>query len=195
MRPSTRSPGSPWYRRPHVLALMAMAGAAVLLALLLFVPWVLGALGVLSLGGCSEEERAVLKEFPHYDDRQEIEPYPGEETCNARYPTRAGRDEVLAYYAQQLRENDWEVMEFWVADPPAGILLFGERLSEVSGAPESVDGGLGARRGEYRFGVTYRAPGTEDPEQAEGEEASVEDAWVIVQVTDEPGQEEDGYPK
>ncbi len=185
MCPATRrSTGSPWYRRPKVLMLVAMAGAAVLLALLLFTPWVLGALGVLSVGGCGEEERDVLEKFPHYGDRREIEPYPGEETCNVHYNTRAGRDEVLAYYAEQLRENGWEVMEFWAADLPNGIQLFGERLSDVSEAPESVDGGLGARRGDYRLGVTYRAPDTE---------ASVEDAEVIVQVTDEPGQ--GGYPK
>ena len=144
-------------------------------------------------GGCSDEGKAIVEEFPHYGDRR-IEPYSGEASCNVRYPTEASREEVLAYYEEQLRENGWEVMGFWAVDPPKGIEHYGEDLSDVSGAPESVGGGLGAQRGEYHYRVTYEPPGTGDPggETPAGEEVSAEDAQVVVEATDEPGG---GFPK
>jgi hypothetical protein len=159
------------------------------LAGLLLVPLV----GLLALelwfGGCSDERRAVLEELPHYGDRP-IEPYSGEASCNVGYPTDATREEILAYYDGQLRENSWEVMGFWAADhPPKGVEFYGEGLSSVSGALESVGGGLGAKRGNYRYRVTYEPPGTGDPggETPAGEEVSTEDAQVVLEVTEEPG--------
>ena len=103
-------------------------------------------------GGCSDEGKAIVEEFPHYGDRR-IEPYSGEASCNVRYPTEASREEVLAYYEEQLRENGWEVMGFWAADPPKGIEHYGEDLSDVSGAPESVGGGLGSSEGNTTTGL------------------------------------------
>jgi hypothetical protein len=183
----------PWYRRrPDVLVFSIVVGPCALIGLLLLGPLFLMALDMLLLGGCSAEERAVYEEFSHYGDRQ-IEPYSGEVSCNARYPTRASRDEVLGYYDEQLRKNGWEVGGYWAADPPKGIEVFGEHLSDLSEAPESVGGGLGARRDGYRYGVTYSPPGSGDPgETPGGEEVSAEDAEVVVEVNDEPGG---GFPK
>jgi hypothetical protein len=144
------------------------------------------------VGGCSAEERAVYEEFSHYGDRQ-LEPYSGEVSCNARYPTRASRDEILGYYDEQLRVNGWEVGGYWAADPPKGIEVFGEQLSDLSEAPELVGGGLGARGDDYRYAVTYSPPGAGDPGGTpEGEKISAEDAEVVVEVTNAPGG---GFPK
>jgi len=175
----------PWYRRRlDMLVFSIVVGLCALLGLVLF--------GPVLLGGCSTEERAVYEEFSHYGDRQ-LEPYSGEVSCNARYPTRASRDEILGYYDEQLRVNGWEVGGYWAADPPKGIEVFGEQLSDLSEAPESVGGGLGARRGDYRYAVTYSPPGAGDPgETPEGEEVSAEDAEVVVEVTNAPGG---GFPK
>ena len=177
--------------RSNILNIVLL-GVLVLLGLLL-----VALMGLLALqmwyGGCSDEGKATVEEFPHYGDRR-IEPYSGEVSCNVRYPTEASRGEVLAYYEEQLRENGWEVMGFWAADPPKGIELYGKDLSDVSGAPESGGGGLGAQRGEYHYRVTYEPPGTGDAggETPAGEEVSAEDAQVVVEVTDEPGGD---FPK
>ena len=175
------------------IVFIVLLGVFALTGLLLVALVGLLALEMLLFGGCSDEARAVSEEFPHYGDRR-IEPYSGEASCNVRYPTDASREEILSYYDKQLRENGWEVMGFWAADPPKGIEFYGENLSDVSGAPESVGGGLGAERGAYRYGVSYAPPGTGDPggETPAGEEVSTEDAQVLVEVTDEPGG---GFPK
>ena len=175
-----------WYRRRlDLLVFSIVVGLCALIGLVLLV-------GPVLLGGCSAEERAVYEEFSHYGDRQP-EPYSGEVSCNARYPTRASRDEILGYYDEQLRVNGWEVGGYWAADPPKGIEVFGEQLSDLSEAPESVGGGLGARRGDYRYAVTYSPPGAGDPgETPQGEEVLAEDAEVVVEVTNAPGG---GFPK
>ncbi len=162
-------------------------GGLALAGLLLVTPVALLALGML-FGGCRDEGRAVSEEFPHYGDRR-IEPYSGEVSCNVRYPTAASREEVLGYYDEQLRGNGWEVMGFWAAEPPKGIEVYGENLSDLSGAPESVRVGLGAQRDGYGYAVTYEPPGTGDPggETPAGEDVSTDDAQVLVEVTDEPG--------
>jgi hypothetical protein len=135
----------PWYRRGlDMLVFSMVVGLCALVGLVL-----LG--GPALLGGCSTEERAVYEEFPHYGDRQ-LKPYSGEVSCNVRYPTRASRDEILGYYDEQLRVNGWEVGGYWAADPPKGIEVFGEQLSDLSEAPESVGGGIGARRDDYSTG-------------------------------------------
>jgi hypothetical protein len=142
-----------------------------------FIVW--GGLKELTGVGCSSREQGVLKEFPHYSD-QRIEAYSGEVSCNVRYPTKANREEVLGYYDRQLRENGWEVGGYWAADPPKGIEVFGEQLSDILEAPEEgVRSGMGAIRGDYRYGVTYHPPG-------ESSEVSPGQAEVMVQVTDEP---------
>src|SRR5215210_586215 len=177
----------PWYRRRlDVLLFWIAVGLCALIGLVLFLilfgPVLIGVL----ISGCSAEERAVYEECSHYGDRR-LKPYSGEVSCNARYPTRASRDEILSYYDEQLRENGWEVGGYWAADPPKGIEVFGEQLSDLSEAPESVRGSLDARRDSYRYGVTYSPPGTGDLEETPaGEASSPEDAEVVVAVTDEP---------
>lgn len=109
---------------------IVLLGAFALAGLLLVALVGLLALGTL-FGGCSDKGRAVLEEFPHYGDRR-IEPYSGEVSCNVRYPIDASREEVLGYYDEQLRENGWEVVGFWAADPPKGIEFHGENPSNVS---------------------------------------------------------------
>jgi hypothetical protein len=168
--------------RSNILNIVLL-GVAALAGLLLVVLVGLLALQMLLFGGgCSDEARAILEEFPHYGERR-IEPYPGEVTCNVRYPTAASREEILGYYDEQLRENGWEV------GPPRDLEVHGENQSDISGTPELASGGLGAQRDGYRYGVTYFPPGTGDPggETPAGEEVSAEDAEVVVEVTDEPG--------
>ncbi len=167
--------------RSNILKIVLL-GVAALAGLLLVVLVGLLALQMLLFGGgCSDEARAILEEFPHYGGRR-IEPYPGEASCNVRYPTDASREEVLGYYEKQLRENGWEV------GPPKELEIHGEDQSDVSGAPELAGGGLGAQRDGYGYGVTYSPPGTGDPgETPAGEEVSAEDGEVVVEVTDEPG--------
>ncbi len=180
MQPPTRPPASPWYRSRRGIVIAAAP-------LVLVVLGVVGAWwGIRELTGigCSSGERAAMEEFPHYGDRW-IRPYSGEVSCNARYTTDGTREQVLGYYDERLRENGWQVRSVWAADPPRGIEVFGEQPSDISEAPEWVRSGLGARRGDYSYGVTYHPPG-ESPEE------SGEEAMVLVEVSDEPGG---GFPK
>src|SRR5918992_6078815 len=104
---------------------VVLLGVAALAGLLLVVLLGLLALQMLVFGGgCSDEARAILEEFPHYGDRR-IEPYPGEASCNVRYPTAARREEVLGYYEEQLRENGWEV------GPLKELEVHGEDQSDI----------------------------------------------------------------
>ncbi len=179
----------------YVMGIMASKRRGLMIALAIVVGLVVLLIGAwwgireLTGIGCSSGERTAINEFPHYDDSR-AEPYSGEVSCNARYTTDATRDEVLGYYEDRLLENGWEIVGVWAADPPKGIEFFGERLSDVSEAPEEVRAGLGARRGDYRYGVTYHPPG-EDPE-VPGDEA-----LVLVEVTDEPEPPggKGGFPK
>ena len=157
-----------------VLALLALAFAAYGL------PLVLGLLG----GGCPSGQRAVLQEFDHYEPHW-TGPYAAEASCNARYTTQGSREDVLGYYDKRLRENGWEVGGYWAADPPQGIEVFGEQLSDLAQAPEEgVRSGLEARRGDYSYSVEYYPPGS----PVVGAEAggSEDEAMVVVAVTDEP---------
>ncbi len=135
--------------------------------------------------GCSSSEQTVMEEFPHYTD-QRLRPYSAEVSCNVRYTATASRDEVLAHYDEQLHENGWEVGGYWAANPPQGIEVFGEKLSDLAEAPEEgVRSGLEARRGEYSYVVEYYPPGSPAASAEAG--GSGEEALVIVGVTDEPG--------
>ncbi len=194
MRSPTHSPRFPWYRRrPDVLALVIIVGLSALVALLIFGPlflMVISSIFGLSGAGCSSNERVVLEEFSHYGDQQ-ASPYSAEVSCNASYTTNATRDEILGHYDQQLRENGWEVIGVWAANPPQGIEVFGEQLSDISKAPEEgVRAGLGARRGDYTLGITYHPPG-------ESPEFTSDKAGVLVEVTDEPTLPggKGGFPK
>ena len=136
-------------------------------------------------GGCSPSERAVLEEFPHYSD-QRLSIYSGEVSCNARYNPVATRSEVLSYYDERLHENGWNVGGYWAANPPQGIEVFGEKVSDLEEAPEEgVRSGLEARRDEYSYSVEYYPPGS-PAVSAEGE-GSENEALVMVSVTDNPG--------
>lgn len=90
--------------------------------------------------GCGVGERAVLEEFPHYGGRT---PEPRSEIelalCSVIYTTPAPREEVLAYYEEELRERGWEVR---VQEPPA-------RSTEPTG--------LEAERGGYGYDVLYES--------------------------------------
>lgn len=170
----TRSLRSPWYRR---LGLLTLAGLLTLLVIgYLGVAWLIPELTGL---GCSVGERRALKEISHYGDQQ-VRVYSAEVSCNASYTTSATRNELLGHYDEQLRQNEWEVFGFWAANPPQRIEFSGEKLSDISEAPEEgVRAGLGASRGDYSLGITYHPPG-------ESPEYPADQAGVLVQVTDEP---------
>lgn len=179
----TRLPRTPWYRNYSGLIVLGVSvGLSMLFLALahLVVPNVLGLLG----GGCSSGEQAVLEEFPHYTD-QRLRPYSAEVSCNVRYTTSASRDEVLGHYDEQLHENGSKVGGYWAANPPQGIEVFGEKLSDLAEAPEeSVRSGLEASRDDYSYLVEYYPPGSP---AASAEAGGSEEAMVIVGVTDEPG--------
>ncbi len=176
MPPSTHTPSTPWYHRRSVLI------AAGLLALLVLgyvlIPEATG-------WGCSSSERAVLEEFPHYSDSR-LRTYSAEVSCNARYALRATRSELLGYYDERLHENGWEVGGYWAANPPQGIGVYAEQLSDLEEAPEEgVRSGLEARRGDYSYNVEYYPPGS--PAVLAEAGGSEDEAMVVVSVTDEPG--------
>ncbi len=185
MPPSIHTPRTPWYRRYlGLIVLGVVVGLSILfLALAHFV--VPSVLGLLS-GGCSSGGgQAVLEEFPHYTD-QRLSPYSAEVSCNVRYTTSASRDELLGYYDEQLHENGWKVGGYWAANPPQGIEVFGEQLTDLAEAPEEgVRSGLEARRGDYSYVVEYYPPGSPAASAEAG--GSDEEALVIVGVTDDPG--------
>ena len=183
---STHTPPTPWCRRQSALI---VSGLLFLLVVCFFVAAevIKGLTGV----GCSSGERAVLEEFPHYGDQQ-LRPYSAEVSCNAHYTLRATRSEVLGHYDEQLRENGWKVGGYWAANPPQGIEVFGEKLSDLEEAPEErVRSGLAARRDEpsagrpYSYSVEYLPPGS--PAVAAEGGGSEDEAMVMVSVTDEPG--------
>jgi hypothetical protein len=113
------------------------------------------AVGVLGLGGliyggsyvlssmsdCSGKERAILKQYPHYGNRQ-IATYPWTFSCSVRYTTKATRKEVLGYYDDVLAQNGWEVLGFQAYLPNQGLRegpARGERLSDLWGLPRSAE--------------------------------------------------------
>ena len=179
MPPSTHTLRRPWSRRRGLLVL---AGLLTLL--------VLGYAGYqafkeLAGVGCGWGERAILEEFPHYSD-QRLRTYSAEVSCNARYTARATRSEVLSYYDERLRENGWRVGGYWAADPPQGIEVLGERLSDLEEAPEEgVRSGLEARRDDYSYAVEYYPPGSPAVSAEAG--GSEDEAMIAVAVTDAPG--------
>jgi hypothetical protein len=143
--------------------MMRFVLAAVVAAGLLIV-FVGGLVFYLSWSACLGGERAALKEFPHYAD-PESGPSPLQGTCQVRYTTEASRKEVLSYYDERLRRNDWNVLGFLtVYRPPKGMEIPVKRLSDLSEAPESAGGSLTARRGHYNYYVSYEPPSKEDPD-------------------------------
>src|SRR5215207_2386898 len=185
MPPSIHTPHTPWSRpRSFLIA----AGLLPLLVLgYLWVAWFLPERTVL---GCSRGERAVLEEFPHYGDQQQVRTHSAEVSCIASYTLRVTRNEVLSYYEERLRENGWEVGGYWAANPPQGIEVFGEELSDLEEAPEEapeegVRSGLEARRDDYNYAVEYYPPGSPAASAEVG--GSEDEAMIVVSVTDAPG--------
>src|SRR5215210_7846548 len=137
MPPSIHTPHTPWSRRRSFLI---VAGLLALLVLgYLWVAWFLPETTVV---GCSRGERAILEEFPHYGDQQQVRTYSAEVSCIVSYTLRVKRSEVLSYYDERLRENGWEVGGYWVANPPQGIEVFWREAVGPGGSP----GGRSTRR-------------------------------------------------
>jgi hypothetical protein len=61
------------------------------------------------LSDCSDQERALVEEYPHYGDRR-IATYPWTFSCSVRYTTNASTKKILGYYNELLRQEGWEVM-------------------------------------------------------------------------------------
>ncbi len=85
--------------------MLVAAGLAVLLVLGMAGVWAYA-----SLSACTDEQRAIFEEFPHYGGRQ-LEPERSWATghCGASFYTADSEEEVFAYYLEKLRENGWEV--------------------------------------------------------------------------------------
>jgi hypothetical protein len=142
----------------------ALLAAAVAVGLLVL--FVGGSVFYLSWSACLGGERAALKEFPHYADPQSG-PSPLQGTCRVRYTTEASRKEVLGYYDERLRKNDWEVLGFHTPYLPKGMKetqATGKRLSDLWELPQSAGGALVAYRDGYRYWVEYLPPSKEDPD-------------------------------
>ena len=183
-RPQEETYGGRHRRYPGLLIVVGISVVLALLALtfaLYGLPLVLGLLGV----GCLSGQRAVLQEFEHYESHW-TGPYAAEASCNARYTTQGSREDVLGYYDERLRENGWEVGGYWAANPPQGIEVFGEQLSDLAQAPEKeVRAGLEARRGDYSYSAEYYPPGSPAATAEAG--GSGDEAMVVVSVSDDPG--------
>ena len=181
MPPSIDTPRTPWSRRRSFLI-----AAGLLPLLVLGYLWVAWFLPESTVVGCSREERAILEEFPHYGDQQQVRTHSAEVSCIASYTLRVTRSEVLSYYDERLRENGWEVSGYWAANPPQGIEVFGEKLSDLEEAPEEgVRSGLEARRDDYGYAVEYYPPGSPTISAQAG--GSEDEAMIIVSVTDALG--------
>ncbi len=145
-----------------VLSVLAFVGGSYLLS---------------DLSDCSGQERAIVEEYPHYDDRR-IATYPWTFSCSVRYTTDASRKEVLGYYDELLRQEGWEVMGVQTAS--GRRYVSGKRLSDLWGLPQSAGGILVARRDGHSYWVGYEPPNTEDPDLPDDE------ALVRVSANDHP---------
>lgn len=70
--------------------------------------------------GCSEKERDILEEFPHYTNvKQKIVSDPEAGGCAVGYNTEASQKRVAEYYMEQLKAHGWKaeksVSEAWIA--------------------------------------------------------------------------------
>jgi hypothetical protein len=181
MPPSIHTPYTPWARRRRFLI-----AAGLLTLLVLGYLWMAWFLPERTVFGCSHGERAVLEEFPHYGDQQQVRTHSAEVSCVASYTLRVTRSEVLSYYDERLRENGWEVGGYWAANPPQGIEVFGEKLSDLEETPEEgVRSGLEARRDDYSYAVEYYPPGS--PASSAEAGGSEDEAMIVVSVTDALG--------
>jgi len=158
----------------------ALLAAAVALGLLVVI--VVGTVFYLSWSACLGGESDALTGFPHYAE-PENGPSPLMGACEVRYTTQASRKEVLGYYDQRLRKNDWNVLGYMtVYRTPKGMEMPVRNLSKLSEAPESAGGSLTARRGNYNYSVSYEPPNEEDPDLPDDE------ALVISSVIEKGGK-------
>ncbi len=181
MPPSIHTPHTTWARRRRFLIVVGL-----LTLLILGYLWMAWFLPERTVFGCSRGERAVLEEFPHYVAQQQVRTHSAEVSCVASYTLRVTRSEVLSYYDERLRENGWEVGGYWAANPPQGIEVFGEKLSDLEETPEEgVRSGLEARRDDYSYAVEYYPPGSPAVSAEAG--GSENEAMIVVSVTDALG--------
>lgn len=130
----------------------------------LLVVFVGGSVFHLSWSACLGGERAALTEFPHFA-APESGPSPLMGACKVRYTTQAGREEVLGYYDERLRQNGWDVLGYDVYHPyKRGIGGEYERLSGALKTPESAVVSLASRRDGYNYWVNYEPPSKRNPD-------------------------------
>lgn len=93
--------------RVVVLLLSAVGSVVVVVGLLvavLILPYTLS-----SLTACTEEEKAVFEEFPHFGGiEREPEPFTESGGCAVFYDTRASQERVAEYYMEQLESRGWK---------------------------------------------------------------------------------------
>jgi hypothetical protein len=143
---------------------MRKALLAAVAALGLLLVFVVGTVFYMSWSACLGGEKVALTGFPHYAD-PESGPSPLMGACEVRYTTQASRKEVLGYYEEHLRKNDWHVLGYMtVGRSPKGTEWPVKKLSRLSEARESAGGSLTARRGNYNYHVSYESPSKKDPD-------------------------------
>lgn len=146
-----RRPGAALLRRSAWVA-VAVAGVVVLIVGLLVAALVLPYMWG-SLTACSEEERTVFQEFPHYGGvEREPEPFAESGGCAVFYDTEAPQERVANYYTEQLEAHGWEVeqtvTEATLMEP------------EIKTAP-SID--ITAHRGDFFYEVLFESHELYDP--------------------------------
>jgi hypothetical protein len=102
--------------------------------------------------GCSEEERSILREFPHYGGREpRIHADAEAGGCAIAYDTEASQKRVAEYYMEQLKAHGWKaeksVSEAWL---PKG----GSKKKPKNTFPSiSIE----AKRGKFYYTVDFES--------------------------------------
>jgi hypothetical protein len=130
--------------RKTILIGAAIAAGFAAVVVLLFVATI--ALDTIAsvAGGCSEGEKRVFREFPHYDGRRLEPEYNGSAGCFVAFTTEDSAEDVRTYYREQLTARGWKL------DPPPPSVEAAEGQTE--------GGGLSAARGGYRYETLLESP-------------------------------------
>jgi hypothetical protein len=149
--PAQRNLGGIWGRigiLPKILVLLLPGIAIVLVGAPLVVR------GFFSVSGvCTEEERKVYAEFPHYGNiNKEPQRFPESGGCAVFFDTRASQERVAGYYTEQLKAHGWKVQQR-------------EYETTVSGAKkrtfEEVE--ITGHRGDFSYNVLFESHQYYDP--------------------------------
>jgi hypothetical protein len=95
-------------------------------------------------GSCTEEERKVYEEFPHYGNTKKVPQAFVHGGCSVSYDTRASQEQVARYYTERLEARGWEVEQ----------RKFGITFEDDPHAEKQAEGrDITARRGDFFYSI------------------------------------------